>query len=172
MRQLARHNETVETWDGLKTRSSSLLELLELALLEGDFSLEDLLAQEASEIEEILAREEINLTLSGAYDERSAIVSIHAGVGGTDSHDWAEMLLRMYARWAETEKRPVQVMDMSYGDEAGIRSGTLEVGGQRAYGYLGAEVGDAPAGSPFSLRPGPSPAHLLCLGGGVSRRRG
>ena len=141
MRQLARHNETVETWDGLKTRSSSLLELLELALLEGDFSLEDLLAQEASEIEEILAREEINLTLSGAYDERSAIVSIHAGVGGTDSHDWAEMLLRMYARWAETEKRPVQVMDMSYGDEAGIRSGTLEVGGQRAYGYLGAEVG-------------------------------
>ena len=79
MRQLARHNETVETWDGLKSRSSSLLELLELALLEGDFSLEDLLAQEASEIEEILAREEINLTLSGAYDERSAIVSIHAG---------------------------------------------------------------------------------------------
>ena len=70
-------------------------------------------------------REEINLTLSGPYDERPAIVTIQAGAGGTDSQDWAEMLLRMYLRWAETQARPVQVMDLSYGDEAGLRSGTL-----------------------------------------------
>jgi len=141
MRQLTRLKETVDIWRGLTSRSTSLLELTDLAIQEGDTSLLDDLDQEASEISQILAREEVNLTLSGTYDDRSAIVSIHAGVGGTDSHDWAEMLLRMYVKWAEAEKRPVQVMDMSYGDEAGLRSGTLEIGGARAFGYLGSEVG-------------------------------
>ncbi len=141
MRQLARLNEMVETWSGLRSRADSAQELMELALEEGDFSIEELLAQEALDIGQALDREEINLTLSGDYDDRSAIVSIQAGAGGTDSHDWAEMLLRMYARWAESENRAVQVMDMSYGDEAGIRSGTLEIGGALAYGYLGSEVG-------------------------------
>ena len=141
MRQLVRLKESVDLWRDLQSRATSLLELTDLALEEGDVSLQDQLDQEASEISQILAREEINLTLSGAYDDRSAIVSIHAGVGGTDSHDWAEMLLRMYVKWADAEKRPVQVMDMSYGDEAGLRSGTLEIGGLRAYGYLGSEGG-------------------------------
>ena len=141
MRQLARLKETVDLWSDLQSRTVTLQELTDLALEEGDDSLQDQLEQEAAEVSTILAREEINLTLSGAYDDRSAIVSIHAGVGGTDSHDWAEMLLRMYLRWAEVEKRPVQVMDMAYGDEAGIRSGTLEIEGPRAYGYLSAEIG-------------------------------
>jgi peptide chain release factor 2 len=141
MRQLVRLQETVDMWRGLSSRSTSLLELTGLAIEEGDASLHEELDQEASEISQILAREEVNLTLSGIYDDRCAIVSIHAGVGGTDSHDWAEMLLRMYVKWAEAEKRPVQVMDMSYGDEAGLRSGTLEIGGARAFGYLGSEVG-------------------------------
>ena len=141
MRELARQKETVDLWRDLQSRASALQELTDLAIEEGDDSLQGQLEQEAAEIFGIMAREEINLTLSGAYDERSAIVSIHAGVGGTDSHDWAEMLLRMYVRWAEAEKRPVQVMDMAYGDEAGLRSGTLEIGGARAYGYLSSEIG-------------------------------
>ena len=141
MRQLVRLKESVDVWRDLQSGATSLLELTDLAIQEGDFSLQDQLDQEASEISQILAREEINLTLSGTYDDRSAIVSIHAGVGGTDSHDWAEMLLRMYVKWADAEKRPVQVMDMSYGDEAGLRSGTLEIGGLRAYGYMGSEGG-------------------------------
>ena len=88
-----------------------------------------------------MAREEINLTLSGPYDDRPAIVSIHAGAGGTDAQDWAEMLLQMYCQWAETRKRPLEVMDLSYGEEAGLRSATLEVGGAHAFGYLSAERG-------------------------------
>ena len=141
MRELARQKETVDLWRDLESRADALQELTDLAIEEGDNSLQDQLEQEAAEILGTMAREEINLTLSGAYDERSAIVSIHAGVGGTDSHDWAEMLLRMYVKWAEAEKRPVQVMDMAYGDEAGLRSGTLEIGGARAYGYLSSEIG-------------------------------
>ena len=88
-----------------------------------------------------MAREEVKLTLSGPYDERAAIISIHSGAGGTDSHDWAQMLLQMYAGWAESGKRPLEVMDLSYGDEAGLRSGILEVGGDHAFGYLSAEQG-------------------------------
>ena len=141
MRELARQKETVDLWRDLESRADALQELTDLAIEEGDNSFQDQLEQEAAEIFGIMAREEINLTLSGPYDERSAIVSIHAGVGGTDSHDWAEMLLRMYVKWAEAEKRPVQVMDMAYGDEAGLRSGTLEIGGARAYGYLSSEIG-------------------------------
>ena len=141
MRQLTRLKETVELWQDLQSRTTSLLELVDLALEEGDFSLQDEIEDETAQINQTLAKEEVNLTLSGTYDDRNAIVSIHAGVGGTDSHDWAEMLMRMYVKWAEAEKRPVQIMDMSYGEEAGLRSGTLEVGGQKAYGYLGSEVG-------------------------------
>ena len=141
MRQLTRVKETVELWQDLQSRTIDLLELVDLALDEGDFSLQDQIGDEVAQISQILAKEEVNLTLSGPYDDRSAIISIHAGVGGTDSHDWAEMLLRMYAKWAEAEKRPVQIMDMSYGEEAGLRSGTMEISGQKAYGYLGSEGG-------------------------------
>ena len=141
MQQLGRLKDTVTLWRGLRSQAASLLELTELALEEEDYSLEPQLLAEAGDIAKTLAREEINLTLSGAYDDRPAIVSIHAGAGGTDSQDWAEMLLRMYALWAEAQKRPVQVMDLSYGDEAGLRGATLEIGGLYACGYLNAERG-------------------------------
>ena len=88
-----------------------------------------------------MAREEINLTLSGPYDHRPAIVSHPRRRRGTDSQDWAEILVAMYTRWAETGRRPVEVLDLSYGDEAGLRSGVLEVGGAHAYGSLTAEQG-------------------------------
>ena len=141
MRQLGRLKDTVALWGDLRSRAQNLLELMELALEEQDDSLAEQMEAEAGELASILDREEINLTLSGPYDDRPAIVTIQAGAGGTDSQDWAEMLLRMYVRWAETQARPVQVMDLSYGDEAGLRSGTLEVGGDHASGYLSAERG-------------------------------
>ena len=141
MRQLTRLKETVELWQGLQSSTLSLLELVDLALEEGDDSLEEQLEDETQQICQTLAREEVNLTLSKEFDDRSAIISIHAGVGGTDSHDWAEMLLRMYTKWAEAEKRPLQIMDMSYGEEAGLRSGTLEISGKKAYGHMGSEGG-------------------------------
>ena len=141
MQQLGWLKDSVELWQGLQSQTGSLLELTELALSEGDDSLQDQLEEEVAQISLSLAREEVNLTLSGPYDNRSAIVTIYSGAGGTDSQDWAEMLLGMYAGWGETQRRPTQIMDLSYGDEAGLRSATLEVGGPHAYGYLSAERG-------------------------------
>ena len=141
MRQMGRLRDTVSLWRGLESRSGDLLELAELAIEEGDFSLEDQMEGDFASMTKELDREEIKLTLSGPYDDRSAIVTIHSGAGGTDSQDWAEMLFRMYAGWAESGKRPVEFLDFSYGDEAGLRSGTLEVGGTHAFGYLSAEQG-------------------------------
>ncbi len=141
MQRMGRLRDTVTLWRGLESRSEELLEFTDLAIEEEDFSLEEQLETDAASIARELAREEIKLTLSGPYDVRSAIVTIHSGAGGTDSQDWVEMLLRMYAGWAESGKRPAEVLDLSYGDEAGLRSGTLEVGGSHAFGYLSAEQG-------------------------------
>ena len=141
MQQLGRLKDAVTLWRGLQTGSKNLLELTELALAEEDYSLQEELEAEARTITRSLAREEVNLTLSGPFDDRPAIVTIHAGAGGTDSQDWVEMLLRMYAKWAELQARPVEIMDLSYGDEAGLRNATLEVGGPHAFGYASAERG-------------------------------
>lgn len=141
MQQLGRLKEIVALWRGLQNQAATLLELTDLAIADTDAALAEQLTTAAKQLAQDLAREEIALTLSGPYDDRPAILSIMAGAGGTDSQDWAELLLKMYARWGETQKRPVQVMDLSYGDEAGLRSATLEVGGPYAYGYLSAERG-------------------------------
>ena len=141
MQEMSRLRDTVALWRELESRCRELLELADLAAAENDFSLQDELDAAAAALGRQLAQEEVRLTLAGPYDERPAIVTIHSGAGGTDSQDWAQMLLRMYAGWAETGRRPVEVMDLSYGDEAGLRSGTLEVGGRHAFGYLSAEQG-------------------------------
>ena len=141
MQELGRLKDTVSLWRGIEGQGNSLLELTELAIAEDDFSLEEQLTAEVAELARDLAREEIVLTLSGPHDQRSAIVTIHAGAGGTDSQDWAQMLVNMYSRWAEVGKRPMEVLDLSYGDDAGLRSGTIEVGGNHAFGYLTAERG-------------------------------
>ncbi len=141
MQQLVRLKDQVTLWRSLRSDAASALELTELALEEGDDSIQEQLEAEAADLARSLEREEINLTLSGGYDDRPAIVSIRSGAGGTDSHDWTQMLLGMYTRWAEEEKRSLQVMDLSYGDEAGLRTATLEIGGPYACGYLNAENG-------------------------------
>ncbi len=141
MQEMGRLRDTTTLWRDFEARSRDLLELTDLAIEEGDFSLEDQLEADTEALSRSLGREEIKLTLSGPYDERAAIISIHSGAGGTDSHDWAHMLMQMYAGWAESGKRPVEALDLSYGDEAGLRSGILEVGGDHAFGYLSAEQG-------------------------------
>ena len=141
MQQLGRLKERAALWRGLESQAATLLELTELSIEDADAGMEEQLAAAVQELGKDLAREEITLTLSGPYDDRPAIVSITAGAGGTDSQDWAEMLLKMYARWGERQGRPVQVMDLAYGEDAGLRSATLEVGGAYAYGYLSAERG-------------------------------
>jgi peptide chain release factor 2 len=141
MQHLARLKEQVVLWRDLESRTASLLELTDLALEEDDDSLEDQLRVEVAEISHTLEVEEFQLTLSGPYDDRAAILSVQAGAGGTESQDWAEMLLRMYLRWAETGSYGSQVLDLSYGEEAGVKSVTLEIAGDYAYGYLKAERG-------------------------------
>ena len=141
MQELGQLQHSVELWRGLEAQVADLLELTSLAIETDDETVADELAAETATAAASLAKAEIELTLSGPYDDRPAILTIHSGAGGTDSHDWVEMLTGMYANWATTSNRPVQVLNTAYGDEAGLRTSTLEIGGQHAFGYLNAEVG-------------------------------
>ena len=141
MRRLADLRQRAETWRDLETRARDLAGLLELAAAEGDEGLAVDIAADLQALAAELDERELSLALSGAYDRRDAILAIHAGAGGTDSQDWAEMLLRMYLRWTEQRGYQTRVLDVMPGEEAGIKSATVEVAGADAYGYLRAERG-------------------------------
>jgi peptide chain release factor 2 len=137
MKQLAALKEEVDDWRHLAQRAG---EALELAGLE-DESLRPDLEREAEALEKILAQRELTAMLSGKYDQGNALLAIHAGAGGTDSQDWAEMLQRMYLRWAEARNFQTDILDLSEGEEAGVKSVTIAVDGPYAYGYLRPEKG-------------------------------
>jgi peptide chain release factor 2 len=137
MKQLSELNQSVETWTQLNQRIKDLIELTELE----DQSLSGEIEVEFEQISDELNQLETKAMLSGPYDRDDAILSIHAGAGGTDSQDWAEMLERMYLRWAERETFKTEVLDRSEGEEAGVKSVTIAVDGSYAYGYLRAEKG-------------------------------
>ena len=141
MRRLADLRQQAETWRGLETRARDLAGLLELVAAEGDEGLAADIAADLQALAAEVGERELALALSGTYDRRDAILAIHAGAGGTDSQDWAEMLLRMYLRWADQRGYQTRVLDVMAGEEAGIKSGTVEVTGPDAYGYLRAERG-------------------------------
>jgi peptide chain release factor 2 len=141
MRTLSRLRAEVTTWESLQ---SQLLELHELALMLDTAPDADLEAEIVSALEEIdkeLVRQRFKLLLNGEHDASSALVSIHAGNGGTDAQDWVEMLQRAYMRWAEAHGYEVELLDESPGEEAGIKSTTFSVTGPFAYGYLRGEAG-------------------------------
>jgi peptide chain release factor 2 len=129
----------VETWEGLYSRATDALELLSMA--EDDPGMLAELARETDALEEDYSKNEFALALGGKHDADAAYLSIHAGAGGTESQDWAEMLMRMYLRWAERQGFKTTITDMTEGEEAGIKSVTIEIDGQYAYGYLKAEKG-------------------------------
>jgi len=141
MRRLTELRTEVERWRGLQSRISEQAELLELAAAEADAEVAAEVGVEAEALETELGRLELQLLYVGEYDSHSAILAIHAGAGGTDSQDWAEMLTRMYLRWAERQGYRAEMMDHSAGEEAGIKSVTIEIGGRNAYGQLKAEHG-------------------------------
>ncbi len=141
MRRLSSIRARVATWRGLETKVADLLELVDLAEAESDEATGADIEHEADGIESHFEDLEFELTFSGPYDERNAIIAIHAGAGGTESQDWAEMLLRMYLRWCERRRFPAEVIDLMPGEEAGIKSATVEVTGEHAYGYLKSERG-------------------------------
>lgn len=139
MQELAALRETVDTWDGIQRRASDALELATMA--EDDPGMLGELEGEATALEQELERREFELALSGKYDRGPALFSIHAGAGGTEAQDWAQMLLRMYLRWAERHHYKTAITDITEGEEAGIKSVTVEVDGPNAYGLLKAEKG-------------------------------
>jgi peptide chain release factor 2 len=141
MRRLAQLNDTASTWRSLADRVGETRELTELALAEADAAMIAQVAQGAEAIERELERHEQALALSGPYDHRSAVLAVHAGAGGTESQDWAEMLLRMFLRWAEARGFTAEIVDTTEGEEAGIKSATVEIAGANAYGYLRSERG-------------------------------
>ncbi len=141
LQRLARLKQEVDQWQSLDERLHALAELIELASDEEDQTLNDDLRTELDKARTELAQREFALMLSGRYDDRDAFLSIQAGTGGTDAQDWAEMLLRMYTRWAETRGYQTSIIDISAGDEAGLKSVTLEIRGDYAYGYAKAEAG-------------------------------
>ncbi len=137
MKELNSLKEEIEAWEALRTRLHDARELLEL----GDLELQEELEEEIAALETELERRELQTLLSGPYDKHPALLSIHAGAGGTDAHDWAEMLMRMYLRWAEKRGFRTEVLDYIPGEEAGIKSVTLAIDGPYAYGYLKGEKG-------------------------------
>ncbi|NWG15623.1 MAG: peptide chain release factor 2 [Chloroflexi bacterium] len=137
MQEIARLKEEADRWNGLAQRIN---DALELALIE-DRSLLDDLTNEVNTLTEIVDRMGLQTLLSGPYDRDNAILAIHAGAGGTDSQDWAQMLERMYLRWAEENGYKVEILERSEGEEAGIKSVMMSVKGEYAYGYLQSEQG-------------------------------
>ncbi len=127
-----------QQWKSNLEDAKAVLELLEL---ESDEALLQEAQTNVVKLNRELDRWELEQLLSGPYDANGAVLAINAGAGGTDAQDWAEMLLRMYTRWAESQGYKVQLAELSEGDEAGIKSATLEIQGLRAYGYLKAEKG-------------------------------
>jgi peptide chain release factor 2 len=131
----------LQQWHDIEAKLSDVTTLLDLAQESGDAGLERELAAELDQFEPLLAALRVEHLLSGELDQNNAILAIHPGAGGTESQDWAQMLLRMYVRWAESKKFKVETLDLQAGDEAGIKSVTVSIAGPFAYGYLKAEAG-------------------------------
>lgn len=141
MQQLSQRKAEVERWESLERQLTSLTEFLELADAENDDALRTEIASELAEATKAIDALEVAVLLSAPYDTHDAFLSIKAGMGGTDAQDWAAMMLRMYTRWAENHDYKVAIVDESEGDEAGIKSATLELRGPYAYGNAKAEAG-------------------------------
>jgi peptide chain release factor 2 len=139
--ELARVRDDLELIDGLEERASELETLFDLGREEGDDSVEDEIEGGVEALAADLDRLELRALFSGEHDERDAICEIHSGAGGTDAQDWAEMLLRMYLRWAERRGFETELDEAQGGTEAGITSATFIVKGRYAYGMLRGEKG-------------------------------
>ena len=141
MKKLARLRATVDGWTEFHSRVLTIIDLIELASATQDPSLDGEIVFEANALLSEFKNREFELVLSGEYDDHSAILAIHAGAGGTESQDWAEILLRMYTRWGDSTGYKTQILDLSEGEEAGIKSVTIEILGLNAYGYVKSESG-------------------------------
>ncbi len=139
MRKLAGKTKVTQEWRGLEQKLADIAELIQLT--GEDEGLQAEIDKELTGLAATIDSLEFQLSLSGEYDDHNAILAIHAGAGGTESQDWAEMLMRMYLRWAERRGFEAEVLDTSPGDEAGVKSTVIAVDGEYAFGYLKSEHG-------------------------------
>ncbi|MBO8137695.1 MAG: peptide chain release factor 2 [Desulfotomaculum sp.] len=140
-RKLSHLKDQVSAYSQLHRDMEDLAVLVELGEEENDPSIIEEAAGNYKELSSRLENMELEVLLAGKYDRGGAIITLHAGAGGTEAQDWVEMLLRMYTRWAEDKGYQVSILDMLPGDEAGVKSATLEISGPNAFGYLRAEKG-------------------------------
>ena len=141
MKELKSMKDDVATYEQLATQFEDIETLIEMGYEENDESLIPEIEEELNSFIQTYEEIRIKTLLSGEYDKDNAIVSLHAGAGGTESCDWAAMLYRMYSRWADAKGFQLEVLDSLDGDEAGIKSITFQVNGENAYGYLKSEKG-------------------------------
>ena len=141
MRELRGKKNLVNAWRGLEKKAADLQEMIVLAIGEEDYSLKEEIQLELKKLSSRFEQMESQQLFTGDYDSRNAMLTLHAGAGGTESQDWANMLLRMYLRWAERHDYKAEVLDVSPGEEAGIKSAILEIKGDYVYGYLKSEHG-------------------------------
>ncbi len=139
MRRLVGLRKKVQEWRGIAKAVADLEELVSLA--EGDVSLQEEIKSEIEQVASRLDELEFQAAFRSEYDARNALLAIYAGAGGTESQDWADMLMRMYLRWAERRGYRVEILDISPGEEAGIKSVVISVAGDYATGYLKSEHG-------------------------------
>ena len=138
---MAGRKRIVQQWRELEKRLADAAEVISISEAEEESSLEAEIQSEVEEVASLLGGLELELAFTGEYDGGNAILAIHAGAGGTESQDWAEMLLRMYLRWAELRGYQAEALDKSPGDEAGIKSAVVSISGDYAFGYLKSERG-------------------------------
>ena len=133
--------EWVNLWRNAENKSKNLEEIIELAAMEQDESFQNEIKSELESLDAEIEKAELKNMLSGKDDINNCILTIHSGAGGTEAQDWAEMIMRMYLRWGEQNGYKMNIADILDGDGAGIKSVTIEVEGEYAYGYLKAENG-------------------------------
>ncbi len=141
MRLLSEQKGVVQSWRELEKKVTDIAALISLAVEEEDTSLEGEIQSEIEQVASRLDELEFQLAFGGEYDARNAILTLHAGAGGTESQDWVQMLLRMYLRWAERRGYKADILDISPGEEAGLKSVVIGIDGDYAYGYLRSEHG-------------------------------
>jgi len=141
MRRLGVEKNLVNVWRELEKKAADLQEMIVLAIGEEDYSLKEEIQLELKKLSSRFEQLESQQLFTGDYDSRNAMLALHAGAGGTESQDWANMLLRMYLRWAERHDYKAEVLDVSPGEEAGIKSAIVEIKGDYVHGYLKGEHG-------------------------------
>tara|TARA_Y100000590_G_scaffold470762_1_gene669641 strand:+ start:10301 stop:11236 length:936 start_codon:yes stop_codon:yes gene_type:complete len=140
MREIASLSSEISIWDTLSSDIDNLSEFMDLCVQDGEDFTEDLMV-DFLKIQNRVEELEFELVFAGTYDQSNAIINISAGAGGSDSQDWAQMLMRMYLRWAENRRFSTKILDLSSGEEIGVKSTTIEISGRNAYGWLKFEQG-------------------------------